>query len=80
MKIKIEETLKIIISKSFKIPKKNINSNLKASNCKNWDSLNFLTLISNLEKKFKLKFNYKEMIMLDSYKNIIKVLNKKLKK
>ena len=31
-------------------------------------------------KKFKLKFNYKEMIMLDSYKNIIKVLNKKLKK
>ena len=57
-----------------------IKDNLSRENCKNWDSLNFLTLISNLEKKFKIKFNYKEMIMLDSYKNIIKVLNKKIKK
>ena len=80
MKNKIEDLLKTIISKSLKIPKKKINPYLKASNCKNWDSLNFLTLISNLEKKFKIKFNYKEMIMLDIYKNIIKVLNKKIKK
>jgi acyl carrier protein len=79
MKNKLETKLKITISKSLKIPQKSIKLNLTASNCKNWDSLNFLTLISNLEKNFKIKFNYKEMIMLDSYKNIIKVLNSKIK-
>ncbi len=80
MKNKIDSKIKIIISKSLKISQKSIKLNLRASNCKNWDSLNFLTLISNLEKNFKIKFNYKEMIMLDSYKNIIKVLNNKINK
>ena len=80
MKNKIDSKIKIIISKSLKIPQKSIKLNLRASNCKNWDSLNFLTLISNLEKNFKIKFNYKEMIMLDSYKNIIKILNNKINK
>ena len=80
MKNKIDSKIKIIISKYLKISEKSIKLNLRASNCKNWDSLNFLTLISNLEKNFKIKFNYKEMIMLDSYKNIIKVLNNKINK
>ena len=79
MKKKIESKIKTIIAKSLKIKKINIRPTLKASNCKNWDSLNFLTLVSNLEKGFKTKFNYKEMIMLDSYKNIIKVIDRKFK-
>ena len=75
MKKKIESKIKTIIAKSLKIKKINIRPTLNSSNCKNWDSLNFLTLVSNLEKGLKTKFNYKEMIMLDSYKNIIKVMN-----
>ena len=69
--------IKSIISKSLKIPIKKINLKLTSSNCKNWDSLNFLTLVSNLEKGLKFKFDYKEMMLLDSYKNIIKILEKK---
>lgn len=79
MKKKIESKIKTIIAKSLKIKKINIRPTLKSSNCKNWDSLNFLTLVSNLEKGLKTKFNYKEMIMLDSYKNIIKVIDRKFK-
>ena len=59
MKNSFEQKLILIISKSLKISKNKVNINLNHKNCKNWDSFNFLTLITNIEKNFKIKFNYK---------------------
>ena len=79
MKNLMEKIKKISFSSWPKYSKKEINivKKIIESGKVNYWTGHYCRLF---EKKFKLKFNYKEMIMLDSYKNIIKVLNKKLKK
>ena len=50
--------------------KKNIN-NLKMGDIKQWDSLGNLNLIFEIEKKFKIKFNSRE---INNWKNIGEII------
>lgn len=54
------------------------NSNLKEinmQNCKNWDSLNHIKIILEIEKIFKIKIKPKDVVKLTSFKKIVKFLN-----
>lgn len=62
----------------FKIEKKNL-SKINYNKSDFWDSLSHMNLIGEIEKKYKVKLGYKDMIKMTNYKNITQIL-KKLKK
>lgn len=62
----------------FKIEKKHL-SKINYNKSDFWDSLSHMNLIGEIEKKYKVKLGYKEMINMTNYKNIIQII-KKLKK
>lgn len=53
----------------------NINSDMK--NTKNWDSLNHLNLIIELENAFNISFSMEEMEEMKSVSSIITIINNK---
>ena len=70
-KIKIIE----IISKITKVDSKLINENSAMDDFYKWDSLAHLSIMLELEKKFKKKINTSKMGDLNSVKKILKFLN-----
>ena len=75
--LSLESKFTKIINKILKIKKKK-SMNLKISQVSNWDSLNNLQLLIFLEKKFKIKFNEKELSSFTSLRKIFNILKKKL--
>ena len=75
--LSLESKFTKIINKILKINKKK-SMNLKISEVSNWDSLNNLQLLIFLEKKFKIKFNEKELSSFTSLRKIFNILKKKL--
>ncbi len=75
--LSLESKFTKIINKILKINKKK-SMNLKISQVSNWDSLNNLQLLIFLEKKFKIKFNEKELSSFTSLRKIFNILKKKL--
>ena len=73
MKIKSEEILKIC-QKFLKSKKINLNS--KIDEISDWDSIRHVTLISDLEKKYKIKISFEDSLSITSIKDIIKIVNK----
>ena len=70
-KIKIIE----IISKITKVDSKLINENSAMDDFSKWDSLAHLSIMLELEKKFKKKINTSKMGDLNAVKKILKFLN-----
>ena len=80
MKQNIRKEIKDIIIKNFKLSKNN-KTILKSDNIDQWDSMGHLTLLSLIEKKFKISFLQKEIVkMLDEKKIFTEVLIKIKKK
>jgi len=77
-KIIIEENVKQILFKILKINEKNFKDNIGVYNNANWDSMSHLEILLSLEKKFKIKFTQLEISKLDSYLNIIRIIDKKV--
>ena len=71
------QKLERVFSKILKIKiKKNIQ-NLSMQNCKQWDSLNHLRLILDIEKNFGISFEMKKIPNLKSFKLIFLEIKKK---
>ena len=75
--IKIKE-LDNFLCVFFKIEKKQLTK-ISYNKSEFWDSLSHMNLISEIEKKFKLKLSYKDMIKMNNYKNIFQIIKKKIK-
>jgi len=56
-----------------------IDENSNSDNTDNWESINFLLLIVNLENDFKVKFEPDEIAELNSFKSINDSILKKVK-
>tara|TARA_B100000003_G_scaffold174031_1_gene162317 strand:- start:199 stop:435 length:237 start_codon:yes stop_codon:yes gene_type:complete len=56
-----------------------VNEKSKIYDHKNWDSLGNFNILLSAEKKFKIKFNSQEFSKLNSFKEILKVVTKKIK-
>ena len=77
MKLKkkiIENKLKIIFKKVFKENKKVYNM----ENTSNWDSLNHLKLIIEIQKKFQIKISNINVPKLVDQKKIVQYISKKI--
>jgi len=77
MKLKkkiIENKLKIIFKKVFKENKKVYNM----ENTSNWDSLNHLKLIIEIQKKFQIKIPNINVPKLVDQKKIVQYISKKI--
>ena len=57
---------------------KKFKDNIGVYNNANWDSMSHLEILLSLEKKFKIKFTQLEISKLDSYLNIIRIIDKKV--
>ena len=74
-KNKIKEELKNLLISHFKL-RGNISQNLNSDNIENWDSVNHLSLISEIEKIFKVKLNAETAYSLLDEKKILKEIFK----
>ena len=66
------EKKKQIIKIVKNILNEKINLNSSQRNCKNWDSMSYFSILSSLEKKFKIKINQKNFEKFNNIKNILK--------
>tara|TARA_B100000212_G_scaffold215222_1_gene162793 strand:+ start:507 stop:740 length:234 start_codon:yes stop_codon:yes gene_type:complete len=64
-----------IISTNTKINIKRINEKTKSDDFDNWDSINHINIILDLEKLVKKKINSSKALELNSVKKILKFLN-----
>ena len=70
---KIKEAFEI----AFSNPEIEISETSTMNDITDWDSLNHLALVIELEKQFSVKFKPNEMVKLDSVPVIINVLKDK---
>tara|TARA_Y100000590_G_scaffold63078_1_gene67662 strand:- start:5757 stop:5996 length:240 start_codon:yes stop_codon:yes gene_type:complete len=73
----IKNQIRKLIVNQFKIKKKDIKKSLSANNVAKWDSLGHLSLITIIEKKFKISFTQEEIVKMLDEKNIFNVIKKK---
>ena len=74
-KNKIKEELKNLLVSHFKLSG-DIPKNLNSDNIENWDSVNHLSLISEIEKIFKIKLNDETAYSLLDDEKILKEIFK----
>jgi acyl carrier protein len=66
---------KIIIDIAKKVfEEKKINLNSSVNTIKNWDSVNHVKLISEIEKKFKSKISFEQSLAIFTLKDILKIV------
>ena len=73
------EAINKLIKSHFNIKKRKSNEIFSADNTRQWDSLGHLTLISKIEKKFKIKFNNSDIPNILNEKKIYNKLSKIIK-
>ena len=79
--MKLKEYFKIELKKIFKKELKiKIKENNKIYDFVQWDSLGNFNVLLSCEKKFKIKFSNQEFNRVNSFKEILKIVEKKIKK
>ena len=71
-----ETRLLSILSEIFEIPPEEIHEDLTPETVPNWDSLNALRIISDLEEAFQFSFTTEEASSIGSVGDIRKVLSR----
>ena len=70
--------IKQIIATTLGVSAANVHAESKASDFSEWDSVNHLLLVMELEQKFDLKFALEEIAELNSVDKIMKAVRKRL--
>ena len=71
----IEQSVKKIMAKVFKMPVDEINAETAPHTVSKWDSMQHLKMILELEKHFKIHFDEDEIPTLVNYKIIISTVS-----
>ena len=74
----MEERIRNIIVELFELKEGEVSDDLKATDVPLWDSLNHLSLVTNLEDTFGIKLTMKEIQSMDSYSKIIETVKRHL--
>lgn len=56
------KTFNQIVSKIFKIKEEEVKDNLSSKDIPDWDSMNYLLFIAELEKEFNISFTMDEVL------------------
>ena len=70
---------KEIFAESLQIPLESCNENLEYNEIPEWDSIGHMSLISNIEEKFKVTFETDDIIEFSSFKKGKEILSLKYK-
>lgn len=71
------EKLNSIIQKIFKVKPEDINDNMSPDTIPDWDSMNYLLFISELEKEFNIQFTVDETMEAKNLGDIKRYLQNK---
>ena len=71
----MESEIKEIMKNILKV---DIKDDSNRQNIDVWDSFNHLDILVNIEKKYGISFSPDEMAMINSYKDICKLVYKKI--
>jgi len=71
------KTFNQIVGEIFKIPEENITDDLSSKTIPEWDSMNYLLFIAELEKQFNVSFSMDEVMNADSLGAIKVILKSK---
>lgn len=73
----IENILNDVFCEVFRNPQLKIKPEMNADDVKGWDSLNHITLIYAVEKKFKVSFTLQEVTALKNVGDLTSLIKKK---
>lgn len=71
------KTFNQIVNEILKIPEKDIRDDLTSKSIPEWDSMNYLLFIAELEKQFNVSFSMDEVMGADSLGAVKNVLRTK---
>lgn len=77
-----EEMLKELVSifeEVFEMEDMEITEETNSDDIEDWNSLNHLTLIGEIEQTFNIKFSMQEMLEIKSVKKILDIIEKEKK-
>ena len=74
----MEKTLKNIFSDLLKLDLKEINDDLTMKDLDIWESLMHMELIVTIEKEFELEFSFEEIVSMQNFGEINRILKKRL--
>lgn len=73
----MESRLEEIVRKLFSITARNIDENWTSDDIPEWDSVNHLNLILEIEKEFGIKLGIEDMLTVETIGDIARVLQEK---
>jgi len=73
----ILELLKPIFQEVFMVEDLNLYPEMDASMVEKWDSLTHMILITQIEKKFLIKFNLMDLISMKNVGDMVKLVQQK---
>ena len=74
----MEKRLKNIFSDLLKLDFEEINDGLTMKDLDIWDSLMHMELIVTIEKEFELEFSFEEIVSMQNFGEINRILKKRL--
>ncbi len=74
---KTSEKIRSICAGIFNLKHSDISGDMSKENTPEWDSLNNLMLLTEIEKEYKIKFSAKEINKIKSLKDIETILKEK---
>lgn len=74
---KINQKIKEICARVFNIKISEVSGNMSKENTPEWDSLNNLMLLTEIEKEFKIKFTASDITKIKSLKDIETIIEVK---
>jgi acyl carrier protein len=73
------KTFNQIVSSAFSIDESEINDSLSSKDIENWDSMNYLMFIAELEKEFSISFTMDEVMNAQTLGDIRNILESRKK-
>jgi acyl carrier protein len=75
---KIVTTLESIFKNVFTNYKDEINKDLSSDDVEDWDSMNHLNLMVEIQDEFNVQFDFSEIITIETVGDIISLLEQKI--
>ena len=76
----ITPEIKKIFSKSLRLPINKITNKLSYVKSDKWDSLNHMSIVAQIEKKYKIHLKMKDIIAMETFEKSIKIVKNNIRK
>jgi len=70
----VEQRLKLVMSRIFKVPIEEITEDASPDTIESWDSLEHMNLVLALEQEFQIRFSAEEIVEMLNFNLILSLL------